>query len=635
MAEGIIKIGVDDDDFNEMVKRWEDWKKSVGDMPPEWQKINKLMEEAASIMDGASEGDGGQLKETVKDTEKLGGAWDVIHKSSIGINTALKETGSIIGRILPGMGSLSLGLGAVLGLPAAGFAMLAGLSRGVANEGTVSGGLGESIGQTRAYTQLYSRWGFGESNLENIAAQQRDSSQTGYLMQASGLHNRSEVQSATPAELSQIIMQHLRDINAQGDSGHQRAWNIAQQQGISSSQFGNIINASPEEFAKQRAQFAPTAASMNIGQGGVNAAQDFEQAMEQAATSLKTTIFKDLIPLAPAIEGIVKQLGDVFGTLISSPEVKNALKSLSVELDEFNKYLGSPQFKTDLNNFETQVAAMAHGMERVAAFIDKWLPSETSDTDKAKIAATAAAADVPEPISFGGDTSVGAAANARNAALVNKYVVPAAEISGSLYGAVGSSMWDSIKRYYNPLLHPQAPGFVGPPVPDGLKTSANPFKPVDAASPTSNAVSSADTLYGRTNNPLNLKYIGQAGATNVGGYAGYPTQEAGIRADANQIMVDITKHHEDTISKLVKGWATDASPDKQAQYARDVSKAVGIDPNKQLDITNNPQLLAQLVRAMSVQEVKNAPSQQQVNIALKIQNQTGADTTKIAGSTAY
>jgi len=90
------------------------------------------------------------------------------------------------------------------------------------------------------------------------------------------------------------------------------------------------------------------------------------------------------------------------------------------------------------------------------------------------------------------------------------------------------------------------------------------------------------------NNPGNLRFVGQQGATQgVGGFAHFDTYEAGYKAAQSQIALDISRGHDvkgsptTTLAELISSWAP-SSENNTAAYIRDVAERTGIAPGAPL-----------------------------------------------------
>jgi hypothetical protein len=92
----------------------------------------------------------------------------------------------------------------------------------------------------------------------------------------------------------------------------------------------------------------------------------------------------------------------------------------------------------------------------------------------------------------------------------------------------------------------------------------------------------------RNNNPGNLVYAGQAGASpGVGGFAAFDSYADGYQALQNQITLDATRGTDvngnptGTVAQLLTSWAPPSENDT-ATYIANVSAATGYDPDAPL-----------------------------------------------------
>jgi hypothetical protein len=102
----------------------------------------------------------------------------------------------------------------------------------------------------------------------------------------------------------------------------------------------------------------------------------------------------------------------------------------------------------------------------------------------------------------------------------------------------------------------------------------------------------------RNNNPLNLEYRPDQGAIGSDGRFGvFPTMEAGVAAAARQLKMYRDQHGLNTVSGIVGRWAP-AGENNTNAYILSVAKAMGVDPNAQLDL-DNPAVMSSLISAMA------------------------------------
>jgi hypothetical protein len=106
------------------------------------------------------------------------------------------------------------------------------------------------------------------------------------------------------------------------------------------------------------------------------------------------------------------------------------------------------------------------------------------------------------------------------------------------------------------------------------------------------------TLAYRNNNPGNLRYAGQPGATpGAGGFAAFSSYPAGQAALKNQIALDAVRGTDvngnptTTVAELIGSWAPPSENDTSA-YIASVAAQTGYDPNAALSSLGSPVLPA-------------------------------------------
>lgn len=114
------------------------------------------------------------------------------------------------------------------------------------------------------------------------------------------------------------------------------------------------------------------------------------------------------------------------------------------------------------------------------------------------------------------------------------------------------------------------------------------------------------TLAYQNNNPGNLVYVGQPGATQgAGGFAAFSSYNAGYTALTNQITLDAVRGTDvngnptTTISELLSSWAPSSDPrNNTPAYIASVASQTGYDPNAPLSSLGTPGITAPLPPAL-------------------------------------
>lgn len=107
----------------------------------------------------------------------------------------------------------------------------------------------------------------------------------------------------------------------------------------------------------------------------------------------------------------------------------------------------------------------------------------------------------------------------------------------------------------------------------------------------------------RNNNPLNLEFKpGQGASGSDGRFGTYPTMEAGVAANAKQLISYQDDHGLNTVSGIVGRWSPSNdpgnAPGSTAAYAASVARAMGVGLNDQLNL-HNPVTLSHMISAMA------------------------------------
>lgn len=103
----------------------------------------------------------------------------------------------------------------------------------------------------------------------------------------------------------------------------------------------------------------------------------------------------------------------------------------------------------------------------------------------------------------------------------------------------------------------------------------------------------------RNNNPGNLNYVGQRGATRENGegrFAKWKTAREGLQALANQLRLDGSRGL-DSLRSLINKYAPPGENNTEA-YIQFLSGFMGIDPNERFDVQTDPAALSMLMRGI-------------------------------------
>ncbi len=124
------------------------------------------------------------------------------------------------------------------------------------------------------------------------------------------------------------------------------------------------------------------------------------------------------------------------------------------------------------------------------------------------------------------------------------------------------------------------------------------------------------------NNPGNMRPPNQ-----TTGFMQYPTEEAGLRGMARQLLLYSSRDKLDTVEAIVSKYAPKSENDTKA-YIGDVSKRTGFAPNQRLDLSN-PETLSRLIAAMVSHEQRPGSFEKykDAKVVVEVLNNTGGNAT--------
>lgn len=189
--------------------------------------------------------------------------------------------------------------------------------------------------------------------------------------------------------------------------------------------------------------------------------------------------------------------------------------------------------------------------------------------------------------------------------------------------AVGEFMGGQGKPYGSPDAPaappaPSAPGAAHPTAPSSPAAA-----PTPAGAPAANGASQPRGI--RNNNPGNLNYVGQAGATRESGpngrFAVFQSAEDGLQALAHQLRL-YAQRGINSVRAIISKFAPPSENNTQA-YISSVSKGLGVDANASLDL-NDPRVVQGLMNAIiRVENGKNPYSAEQIASASAVRGSSG------------
>ncbi|EON3530553.1 TPA: lytic transglycosylase domain-containing protein [Escherichia coli] len=311
---------------------------------------------------------------------------------------------------------------------------------------------------------------------------------------------------------------------------------------------------------------------------------------------------------------------------------KRILTDVETGLDKLGKYVNGPDFNNDLNNFAENVAKVTKALSGFVGFAVEhpWLFGAAVLAGPSRVGAVAATTTGVAARVVGGSLLGATAGTVAGLAIPTNNTPTTSEEMKGLEGRFNFDYFNEVQEWQK-----NNPGKVWP---GGLQKYSN------------NVNRSAYLSRGiRNNNPGNLNFAGQKGATLESGpnarFASFPTMLEGIAALDRQVMLYL-KRGKNTIDQIIDIYAPSSDGNNTSSYKSYLSQYTGLGVKEKID-GSNFELMRKLIqgiinhengaaaRAVSGDEVMRALAMNRGNvyspnnasqvIRLEVQQKPGSD----------
>ncbi|EEC0252097.1 hypothetical protein ACX94_000017 [Salmonella enterica subsp. enterica] len=572
VAKSIVEIDVQDEKFQSFLEKFNEYQKTLGELPEQWRgAVHGLGEAAketervrdgtegitkafadgvaalASVNDGLDRLNGNLEKATKTQTEfnkKSGGARNFLNKAS-------KDAKSLAGHIKDATTSL-LSWGTVLGLFSglAGAGGLWGLNHLAGNAsaqrftamglGTTAGGLNSTA------VDFQKALGNPVGTLGAIRDAQLDLSKR-WQFRAMGVDNPDR----DPAELLPEMIKAARDIFVRNGSTQQGAEAYGLTNYFTLDDLNRFKKMSDEEIDAMAKQAQQDTRRLQLTDQQLRQWQDFNIQLDRSKVSIGNTFIRGLAPLAPELGKLSDAFSGAIEAVLKSPELGKWIDGLSDGIRRFGNYLASPEFQKD-------VEAFISGVERLGRVIGKvidWISGKSDITTD----------DIKSQSSILSDEK-------RTDPVTSETYTPGGDDDPRVW-----SWLKGVKKFF----------------------ASGDVKPVDGKQADVHA--KGRTIADRFNNPANLRYAAgyETANTRSGKFAVFPSLDEGVLAAAKQLQIYGTKGI-NNIHDIISKWAPSNENNTKA-YIGHVVNATGRSEFEKLNL-NDTRTLAKLITAMSVKE---------------------------------
>ena len=251
---------------------------------------------------------------------------------------------------------------------------------------------------------------------------------------------------------------------------------------------------------------------------------------------------------------------------------KRILTDVGTGLDKLGKYVNGPDFNNDLNNFAENVAKVTKALSGFVGFAVEhpWLFGAAVLAGPSRVGAVAATTTGVAARVVGGSLLGATAGTVAGLAIPTNNTPTTSEEMKGLEGRFNFDYFNEVQEWQK-----NNPGKVWP---GGLQKYSN---NVNRSAYLSRAI--------RNNNPGNLNFAGQKGATLESGpnarFASFPTMLEGIAALDRQVMLYL-KRGKNTIDQIIDIYAPSSDGNNTSSYKSYLSQYTGLGVKEKIDGSN-------------------------------------------------
>jgi len=331
-VKSVIEIDVNDDKFKAFQAAFDRYQKILDQQSKKWEEVNKIFDDITKKQKN--------FNKAVKDSEK-------------GLKDAVITTGNIARNMASA--ALSAAKWVAFGAIGGGFG-LGGLASSASDYRRQALGLGISTGQLRNANVAYGRAFNAESALSNIANIQNDPANKQILARLGGQTGQN------PADQLGTVYKNAIQQFKQFGQNPQFAEALGLTKIFSLEDLRRGANMTAKELEEMAQQFEKDKKIFELDDRVSKAWQDFWYALKESANVLEVKFLDSLKNLVPQLTELSKAFAKTIVDFLESEHTKKAL-------EDFAKYLSSPEFKQDISSFFNALKDLADFMVDLLSYL--------------------------------------------------------------------------------------------------------------------------------------------------------------------------------------------------------------------------------------------------------------------------
>ena len=368
-----IQIDIDDKNFQNFVKIYNQYKASLASMPAAWKQVSQLTNATAISFRGiVAEMVAANVKQKLlveaqtkadQITRTTADRWRDLARSSRAFATSVGDaTRSILkwGGIT-GVFSGLLGLGSLWGLER--------LAAGAGGQRRSSLGLGLSAGEQQAFGANYGRVVDPQQILGGVSEALGDVTKR-FTLYGAGL-SEADLAGKNTAQVSALLVQRLKSL-ADATPETQLGTVLSSRglnQFVSLEDFRRLRNTSGGELAQYGQDFSRNQERLALTDAQLKAWQDLNVKLDTAGKAIERTFILGLTPLAEPLAKLSDSVTKVVEAFFKAAQDRKWIETLGDKLDQFANYIGDPAFQKNVSDLVKNVGAAAEAFANAAAWV--------------------------------------------------------------------------------------------------------------------------------------------------------------------------------------------------------------------------------------------------------------------------
>jgi hypothetical protein len=371
-VKSIIDVDLKDDKFKAYLKIFNRYQAQLAQQPALLGQGNVKLTAAQKIMNAIIASQAAQAKliaqmvvgqkAAVTAASQTSTYWQSIARNTQTVASNIKSATSSLLKwtALTSVFTGLLGAGGLFGIDR--------LAGNVASGRQQSKGLGVTYGEKKAFDINFGRFVETESFLSNINEALTDVTKR-HALYGSGLLEK-DIAGKNPAQVGEALLASIKRLADQTpkDQLGNVLHGVGLDQIITLREAMKLKETLPSELATQRSRYSQDKGALGLDEEIQRKWQELSTQLGRAAQEIENTFVKGLGKIVPGLDALSVSAEKVVSAFFKSKTIGDWLEKVDTGLETFAKYIGTDEFKTNVEAFVAGLGKMAEAIGKVV----KW-----------------------------------------------------------------------------------------------------------------------------------------------------------------------------------------------------------------------------------------------------------------------